>query len=198
MIHINLIGAQETAQSFEQRRQLRLAYGVLAANLAVILLTSFVLNRLCASRQGDLAETKTALQEVLKVVRDVEGEEKKRGILEEKRLVIADLERKEIGPLRILEALSDATPTRLWLTEFLDKGGEVTITGLAIDDPTVADFLERLQRSPHFHGLELVVTAQAAEGATRVKKFVMKGPLTYSARNGNGTAGNGKPDRGTP
>ena len=98
--------------------------------------------------------------------------------------MIAELERKGVGPLKILTTLSDSTPPRLWLTEFTDRAGEVTITGLAIDDPTVAQFLSRLQLSPHFKGLELVETAQAEEGQTRVKRFVMRGPLDYS---GNGT-----------
>jgi len=49
----------------------------------------------------------------------------------------------------------------------------------------VAEFLQRLQASPHFRGLELIETAQTEEGQTRVKKFVMMGPLDYS--------GNGKP-----
>lgn len=184
MIRINLLGVEKGVQSSGQRRQLYVVYGVLAANVAAGLVLSVLLGRLASSREAELAAMKTELQEVLKVVHDVEQEERQRALLREKRRVIGDLERKEVGPLKILTTLSDAAPARLWLDEFTDKAGEVTITGLAIDDPTVAEFLARLQRSPHFHGLELVETAQAEEGQTRVKKFVMRGPLDYS---GNGT-----------
>ncbi len=200
MIRINLIGVQEVAQSAERRRQLRIAYAVAGGNIVAMVLFSLIVSGLAASRRSAMAETKAQIQSVLKVAHDVEGEERQRAVLEEKRRVIADLERREVGPFRILEALSDATPTRLWLTEFADKNGEVTITGLAIDDPTVADFLARLQQSPHFHGLELVETAQTEEGRMRVKKFVMRGPLSYSGNgngNGNGT-GDGMAEKALP
>jgi type IV pilus assembly protein PilN len=196
MIRINLIGVQEVAQTAERRRQIRIVYGVLGANVAALLITSLALRGFSASRTARMAETKTKIEALLKIAHDVEGEERQRAVLEEKRRVIAELERRGVGPFRILEALSDATPTRLWLTEFADKSGEVTITGLAIDDPTVADFLGRLQTSPHFHGLELVETAQTDEAQMRVKKFVMRGPLSYSGNgNGNGNGhGAGKAD----
>lgn len=186
MIRINLLGVKSVGQSVERRQQLYVVCGVLAANVVVALLVSLVMGRLAASREAELATISKQLQEVLKVVHDVEKEERQRALLREKRRVIADLESKEIGPFKILTTLSDATPRRLWLREFADKEGQVTITGLAVDDPTVAEFLSRLQESPHFHGLELVETAQAEEGSTRVKRFVMEGPLDYSG-NGNGT-----------
>jgi type IV pilus assembly protein PilN len=195
MIHINLLGVQEGAQSVEHRRQLRVAYAVIGANVALILLVALALSALAARRESGMAATKARIGELLKVAKDVENEEARRALLEEKRRVIADLERREVGPFQILEALSDATPARLWLTEFTDQSGQVTITGLAIDDPTVADFLQKLQHSPHFIGLELVESAQAEEGKMAVKKFVMRGPLSYSVQElaaGNGTGtGNG-------
>jgi len=184
MIRINLLGVEGGGQSVGRRRELYVVCGVLAANVAAGLLVWALIGRLASGREAELARIETELQGVIEVVHDVEKEERQRALLDEKRRVIADLERREIGPLKILTTLSDAAPTRLWLNEFTDKAGEVTITGLAVDDPTVAEFLAALQRSPHFQGLELVETAQAEEGQTRVKKFVMRGPLDYS---GNGS-----------
>jgi type IV pilus assembly protein PilN len=193
MIRINLLPREEGVQSVEQRRQLRVAYAVLGANVAAALVMSLLFGTLASRRESQLESIRTEVDQVMKVVKDVQDVERQRGTLQEKRRVIAELEHKASGPLRILVTLSDAAPQRLWLSEFTDRSGEVTITGLAIDDPTVAEFLSRLQRSPHFHGLELVETAQALEGQTRVKKFVMRGPLDYSgAVNGNGNgSGNG-------
>jgi type IV pilus assembly protein PilN len=186
MIRINLLGVREGAQSFERRRQLHVVYAVVAANVAAVLIASLVVGSVKSRREAELATTKRELQSVLKVVHDVQDEERQRAILREKHRVIAELEAKAVGPLRILTTLSDSTPARLWLNEFSDRAGQVTITGLAIDDPTVAEFLSRLQQSPHFRGLELVETAQTMEGETRVKKFVMSGPLHYMT---NGSSG---------
>jgi type IV pilus assembly protein PilN len=191
MIHINLLGAGDGAQSVERRRQLHVVYGVLAVNVVAALLASVVMGSLAWRREAELATTKRELQSVLKIVHDVQDEERQRAVLREKHRVIADLEGKAVGPLRILTTLSDSTPARLWLHEFSDRAGQVTITGLAIDDPTVAEFLSRLQQSPHFRGLELVETAQSMEGGTQVKKFVMRGPLYYLANGGSESPENG-------
>jgi type IV pilus assembly protein PilN len=180
MIRINLLSLKEVRYATERRNEMRVAYAVLAAAAVAVVFAFLGLNRLCAWREGQLAAVKADIEEVRKVVQEVEAEEQKRSVLQEKRRIIASLERKEVGPLKILEALSDSTPARLWLTEFADKGGEVSITGLAIDDPTVAEFLGKLQSSPHFTGLELLESAQADQKNDRIKKFVMKGPLNYS------------------
>lgn len=191
MTRINLLGVREGAQTFERRRQLHIVYAVVAANVVAVLIASLVVGSIASRREAELATTKRELQSVLKVVHDVQDEERQRTILREKRRVIAELEAKAVGPVRILTTLSDSTPSRLWLNEFSDRAGQVTITGLAIDDPTVAEFLSRLQQSPYFRGLELVETAQAMEGQTRVKKFVMRGPLQYMV-NGSGGQQDGK------
>lgn len=198
MIRINLLGVGEGAQSVERRRQLHVVYALIGANIAAGLLATLVIGSVASRQEAELETTKRELQAVLKVVHDVQDEERQRAVLREKRRVIAELEAKAVGPLRILTALSDSTPSRLWLNEFSDKAGQVTITGLAIDDPTVAEFLSRLQQSPHFRGLELVETEQTLEGDTRVKKFVMRGPLYYTTNgtknheNGNEPAAGGE------
>jgi len=192
MIRINLLGTQEGAQLGEQRKQMRTAGGVLAANAVAAVLLALAFNRIAASRGEELASINSQIQAKLKVVQDVEDEEHKRAVLQEKRRVIEELKRRSVGPLKILTTLSEAPPNRLWLNEFVDTAGLVTITGLAVDDPTVARFLSRLQGSPHFKGLQLVETAQAQEGQTTAKKFVMKGPLDYSGITRLAAVENGK------
>jgi type IV pilus assembly protein PilN len=64
--------------------------------------------------------------------------------LREKLRVIGQPE--EGRPVRILADLSSATPDKLWLTEFADSGGTLKLTGIGVDEQTVADFLRKLGR----------------------------------------------------
>jgi len=120
MIRINLLGVEKGVQSAGRRHRLFIVYGVVAANVVAGLLLWVFLGRLASNTEAELASAKEELQSVLKVVHDVEQEERQRALLKEKRRVIADLERKEVGPFKILSALSEAAPPRLWLNEFTD------------------------------------------------------------------------------
>src|SRR5205823_6327135 len=68
--------------------------------------------------------------------------------LREKLRVIGQLEAKKVGPVRILADLSSAIPDKLWLTDFSDQGGTLRLTGIGVDEQTVADFLRRLGTLP--------------------------------------------------
>src|SRR5690606_41863680 len=59
--------------------------------------------------------------------------------LEEKLKTIETLEAKKIGPVNVLSDLSDAAPEHVWLLEFKESGGLATISGLGLDDQTIAN-----------------------------------------------------------
>ena len=88
-------------------------------------------------------------------------------------------------PVRVLEDLSMATPDKLWITEFAETGGNVKISGLGVDEQTVADFMRRLGTSPFFRGVDLEETSLVDQDGIKHKKFVLKGAVNYL---GAGTA----------
>ena len=91
---------------------------------------------------------------------------------DDKLRVIGQLERKKVGPVRILAGLSEATPEKLWLTEFADAGGTLKLTGLGVDEQTVADFMRRLGTLSFFRTVDLDETSQVTQDGAKVKKFV--------------------------
>jgi type IV pilus assembly protein PilN len=98
---------------------------------------------------------------------------------ESKHKIIEDLNRRKIGPVRVMESLSAATPPTLWLTEFKETSGKLVITGLAVDNQTVADFLKALATFYYFRDVELVETTEAGPGSGPLKKFSVKSLLSY-------------------
>ena len=99
--------------------------------------------------------------------------------LREKLRVIALLEAKKVGPVHILADLSEATPEKLWLTEFADTNGTLKLTGLGIDEQTVADFLRRLSALAFLRNVDLDETSQVNQEGAKLKKFVIRGQIDY-------------------
>ena len=83
--------------------------------------------------------------------------------------------------MRVLQDLSGAAPEKLWLLEFTDAAGAATLTGLALDNQTIASFMRQLQTSKYFHEVDLVETSQsdANRGPAGFKRFIIKAHLDY-------------------
>jgi type IV pilus assembly protein PilN len=99
--------------------------------------------------------------------------------LRSKQQIIADLNKKKAGPVAVMESLAAATPTQLWLTEFKETGGKLTINGMAADNQTIAEFLRALATYSYFKDVELVEIAQAGQEGRPFKKFAIKSGITY-------------------
>ncbi|HZP43933.1 MAG TPA: PilN domain-containing protein [Candidatus Binatia bacterium] len=196
MIRINLIPAEETERAAGRRRDL--AVGTIALS---VLAVAFVLAHVWQGVQLRMANRQ--LEWLTAELKKIEGDyadvtkiEQQKTELREKLRVIAQLEAKKVGPVRILADLAAATPDKLWLTEFSDTAGALKLTGLGVDDHTVADFLRRLGALPFFHGVDLDETSQVDQDGAKLKKFVIHGQVDYAAGQGTtqaAAAGGGKP-----
>jgi type IV pilus assembly protein PilN len=181
MIRINLLPAEE-AQRAAGRRQ-ELAAGVLLLGIFVFGLV--VAHTWQAAR---IAGAQRALRRVDQELADIQGPyadvtrmEQQKKELRDKLRVISELEAKKVGPVQLLADLSSATPDKLWLTEFDESGGVLKLSGLGVDEQTVADFMRRLGASKVFRGIDLDETSQVDVDGVKQKKFVIKGQAAYLA-----------------
>jgi type IV pilus assembly protein PilN len=129
-----------------------------------------------AKLEKDIASLESKTKELTKL-------ESERKDLEEKLKTIATLEAKRIGPVQVLADLSDAAPEQVWLLEFKEMGGLATVTGLGLDDQTIANFMRNLSGSRYFDNVDLVETAQSEQDGVQLKRFVVNARLSYSGKN---------------
>ena len=178
MIHINLLPVKELVAGVRRRRELTVGTIVVgAAALILAGLFSYQVYEL-ATLNSELTTLRTDIQALNVKVKEVGELQTRIKEFNSKHKVIADLNRKKSGPVGVMESLSVATPSRLWLTEFKEIGGKLTISGLAADNQTVADFLKSLATTVYFRDVELVETTQGQE-AGAFKKFTIRTSLYY-------------------
>jgi type IV pilus assembly protein PilN len=195
MIRINLLPVEEAARAAGRRQEL--ALGMVAV---VLVVAGFVAGHVwqglrMASAHRQLKQLTQELAEIQGPYAEVTRMDQQKQELREKLRVIAQLEAKKVGPVRILADLSSSTPDKLWLTEFADAGGLLKLTGLGIDEQTIADFLRRLSTVPFFQSVDLDETSQVNQQGTKLKKFVIRARLDYGAP---GTATPNQATAGTP
>jgi type IV pilus assembly protein PilN len=181
MIRINLLPVKQAAQEERQRQEI-----IRAGLLLILLIALFVLLRV--KQNHDIGQTEAriaAVEQTLKSlesqVRDVKDLEAKQKALDAKLKVISDLGRKRVGPVGVMNDLGKATPDRVWLTDFSEAGGSATITGHAVDNQIVAEFLRNLSMSRYFTTVDLVETTQEQSGENKLRKFIVKATINYAA-----------------
>ncbi len=74
---------------------------------------------------------------------------------------INELKRVKTGPVRLLDDIATSVPKdKLWLTALKENKGILVLEGTAMDNETVADFMNRLKDTRSVRAVELVRTKQ--------------------------------------
>jgi type IV pilus assembly protein PilN len=144
MIRINLLPVRAVKKR-EVGRQILVLY-------ALVLVLTAVLNGLWyRDRAGDeqrnkerLAQTQQRIDELQKVIGEVNNINKRKKEVEEKLKILDGLRRGRSGPVRMMDALATATPKKVWLKDFEEKSNTVKITGTAVSHDDVAEFMRSL------------------------------------------------------
>ena len=87
---------------------------------------------------------------------------------------IKTLEKIKTGPVRLLDDIAMSVPKdKLWLTTLKEQRGTLVLNGTAMDNETVADFMDRLKNTKSVHSVQLVMTRQkkVPEFDLRLKDF---------------------------
>jgi len=191
MIRINLLPVKEAQRALDRRQQISVALlGLLVAILVMVVPYVLQTHKLKGLEQ-EVDQLRAEVAQLSRQTAEVRDLDRKRAELEAKLRVIETLKQKRTGPVRILEDLSAATPEKLWLLEFSDVNGQATLTGLALDNQTIAVFMRQLQASKYFFEVDLVETAHsetvrdlAGPQAGSFKKFIIKARLDYLGEGG--------------
>jgi len=96
-------------------------------------------------------KTNAKLKELKKTIAEVEV----------KLETIKRLEKGKTGPVKLLDDIATSVPrNKLWLTTLKEEKGTLTLEGTAMDNETVADFMNRLGGTESLTSVELVRTKQ--------------------------------------
>ncbi|MGH7821207.1 MAG: PilN domain-containing protein [Candidatus Binatia bacterium] len=196
MIRINLLPTKEKAEAASQRQEVTLFVLALVLLVGLCALLSFGQMRRSASLTSEISSLEEALKALESQVRDVADLEKKRKDLDSKLKVIAELGVKRVGPAKVLKDLAGATPARVWLTEFTELNGGATLTGQAVDNQQIAQFLRDLSESTYFTSVDLVETTQSETGDLKLRKFILKANVNYAATQQEASRTDAPPEQG--
>ena len=179
MIRINLLPVRAEKRKEVARQQLVLAVGIVVVMAAGIVAVDWTLRSDIANVQAQIKQRKARIAQLQKQIGEVKAYKKKKRDLEEKIGVIAKLEARQRGPVRVLDELARLMPEKMWIERLSDASGALSLDGFAIDNQTIARFMTRLQASPRFSGVRLEVTRQVTRAGVNLKSFSIRASVVY-------------------
>jgi type IV pilus assembly protein PilN len=180
MIKINLL-PKEARKRVGVAEQIVLIVGALVATLAIIGFVWSYLNGVIEDRQNRIADTQRRLDELKKVIAEIEAFEKQRAALEQKLAIIAELQKEQQLPVHLLDEVYLTLEDDVWLSSFSLSGNRLTFQGTALSNPVVADYTRSLEASPYFGEVELRFSNKQMIGDQEVRNFQITAVLTVPA-----------------
>ena len=172
MIRINLLPFRAARKKENIRRQISVFFLSVFLMLAVLIYFNIHLGGRIKTLKKNVASTKTELQKYKKITQQIEDIKKKLAVLKKKTEVIRKLETDRFEPVQILEAMTEKIiAKRMWFTSFNDRPKSIKVTGIALDNKTVADFMTRLEGSGWFSAVKLNTLEKKVVKGTSLKNF---------------------------
>jgi len=195
MIRINLLPIRHSRRQEQVRYEVVLAglgLGVMCVGMGVMYMMTH--GQLSEARsfngvlERDIAKTK-------EIVTLVDEQEKMQEELRTKLSVIKGLKAARVGPVHMLDELSQACPEKLQLTGVEEEDSKVSVTGLAVTNEVISQFLSNLEDSDFFTEVYLNAIDQTEAGGVKLKEFSITARLVVpgvSADDDAGDAGSAK------
>ncbi len=174
MIRINLLPYRAARKKENIRIQVNVFLGSI---LIVILLVGWYnsyLNGRIKDLETEITSTKEQVAKYKKINEEIAEIKKKLEILDRKIKVIQSLEADRKAPVQNLDSLYNLlVEKRMWYTEIEERGDTFKLSGIAIDNHTVADYMTRLEKSERFQNIQLASIKQQMlkEKELKLKQF---------------------------
>ena len=169
MIRINLLPFRADRKKENIRRQVSIFLLSLAFMLIILFYFNFNLSSKIGNLNTKIKDTKSDLDKYDKINKEIAQIKKNLDILKKKMAVMDTLEANRFAPIRLMNTMTEViVAKRMWFTKLESKSKNVTITGFALDNTTVADFMVRLENSGLFNKVDLktLKRSKSKKGAT--------------------------------
>lgn len=184
MIKINLL-PKEARKRVGLGEQIFIIIVVLVATFVGVGLYWDYLNNVIEEKQNHIVQIKARLQELQRIIDEIEQFEQRRAALMAKLAVIETLKKEQKMPVYFLNELYLTLEEDIWLRTFQQTGSlaapdaVVNISGTGLSNPVIADYQRNLQDSLYFTNVKLVTIQERPIGTGRsVRDFTLMANLT--------------------
>ncbi len=172
MVHINLLPVRQIKQKAAARQQLFTVFLSFLLLLTVLGVLGFFQVSKANQLQHDITQLKTEKQKHAKTLKLIKQLEKDKDLIEKRIAIIKQLKKSSSLTVHVLDEVANLTPAdRMWLTSVTQSGTSLTLAGMALDNRTIAKYMEDLKTSPYITNVNLANTSLKSYAGRNLKVF---------------------------
>jgi type IV pilus assembly protein PilN len=162
MIRINLLPYRAARKKENIRRQISIFLLLLIFTTLALCYYNLLLSQRVKDLDANVARTKTELNQYKQAIKEIDQIKRKLAMLNKKMGIIKGLDQRRKEPILLLDAMTRlVVDKKMWLTKLESKDNIVKLSGVALDNRTVADFMTRLEHSSLFSTVNLNMLRQS-------------------------------------
>lgn len=186
MLRINLLPVRKIKQQFLAKRQLKF-FGIAVVALVIALaIFAWILFDNVKSLETENKQLKKKEQELAKIWKKIEELKDYKEKVEERTKKIKELEQTKALSAHVLDEVAKIAEDkvaesddvrlheRIWLTSLNQKGGDagkLDLTGNALDNQTISDYLKKLEASKYLSNVTLTSSTLVRYASRNLKAF---------------------------
>jgi len=173
MVFINLLPVREIKRRIRAKRQITAFILGIVCFLVILGLLGFLQWSTYQQRQDTLAKLKQEKQRYAQKLKTIKELEASKAELEKRIGIINKLKAESSLTVHILDEVANLIPyKRMWLTNLEQSGSSLRLTGMALDNQTIAGFMESLKKSAYIKAVNLT--------SSSLKKFADRDLTSFS------------------
>jgi len=172
MIQINLLPVRQIKKKILAIKRLLWLGFTLLTVLVLLGVIALVMGFKVDDLQSNIAALRKEKAQYQTTINQIEQLKKDQALLETKLNTISQLKKGSQLAVRVMDELANLTPSsRLWLNSMSFNGSILRISGIALDNATIADYMETIITSPFFATAELSGTSTTGIQGRQLKSF---------------------------
>lgn len=173
MIRINLLPYRAARKKENIRFQVNVFFGSIVFVGLLIFWSNSMLNGRIKDLNTEIRTTRDQVAKYQKINKEIADIKKNLALLEKKIEVINSLDNDRRAPVKNMDSLYTLlVEKRMWYTQIEERSDQVKISGIALDNQTVADYMTRIEKSDRFQNVKLA----------SVKQYKMRGKEDVSLK----------------
>ena len=174
MIRINLVRGKR-----KKRRELDGGATWIALPLVVLAATIYfhtTVSGRISKLDAEIGKANSEIVRLKKEIGEVEKFKARKAELQKKVDIISNLQKGRTGPVRYFEALSASIPEKCWIDTLGVKDEQVTLSGVALNNYTIANFMTALGQTGRFRNVVLGAAEQTIGGGCETREVQLDVP----------------------
>ncbi len=169
MIRINLIRGK-------RKKRKELHFDFLYLLIPVVLAAGLLLfHKMVGDRvetlKSNIQKATADIARLKKEIGEVEKFKTRKAELQQKVDIISNLQNGRTVPVKVFEALSASIPEKCWINQLSIRGSQVNLSGVALNNHTIANFMTALGQSGRFKDVELGAAEQTIYMGVKMMRF---------------------------